>query len=324
MLRKILFVSTVLVGCGAGSFAQAKYCVKLPSCEELGYIFPYKEGRRSIRCPFDTSKVLYLDYCQAYGLSSKPNDAAGAYQECVEEKADGTKINTGYYRYTRCNSGYTYQSGDCVSSRKQYAVGDIYYYNDTPIGVVFYDDGKTTKIVALTDVNASGQASSATGLYWSTSSIKTDYVYYDVDGLTNISGYDGWDAANEDMDGKSNTQKILAYIKSKGYTAQAATATSKYAPSVCANGSICGAGEWYLPAFGELWILHHNESTINSRLGSAGGTAISTSDTYWSSTEYNDMGAWHCGIQETNVGVQTYRGTTNKGDGHYVRPVLAF
>ncbi len=112
-----IFVGALFL-CLLSANVSAKYCVKLPSCEELGYIFPYKEGRRSIRCPFDTSKVLYLDYCQAYGLSSKPNDAAGAYQECVEEKADGTKINTGYYRYTRCNSGYTYKSGDCIPSNE--------------------------------------------------------------------------------------------------------------------------------------------------------------------------------------------------------------
>ena len=312
MLRKILFVCTVLLGSGVGSFAQAKYCVKLPSCEELGYIFPYKEGRRSIRCPFDTSKVLYLDYCQAYGLSSKPSGEAGTYQECVEEKADGTKINTGYYRYIRCNSGYTYQSGDCVSSRKQYKVGDIYYYNGTAIGVVFYDNGNTTKIVALTDINANGQSANPTSLHWSTSSSNSNYTY-DVDGLTN---YTDENTAIKDMDGKSNTQKILSYIKSKGYTAQAATATSKYAPSACANGSICGAGEWYLPALGELVTLYNNKSAIDSNLGSAGGTSISTSD-YWPSTEAWSGSAWL---------VSFYSGDSwgaSKYYTGYVRPVLS-
>jgi len=96
--------------------ASAKYCVKLPTCEQLGYVFPEKEGRRFIRCPFDTSKVLYLDYCQAYGIQGKPDENAGEYQECTETKADGTVINTGYYRYTRCNVGYTYKSGLCVRS----------------------------------------------------------------------------------------------------------------------------------------------------------------------------------------------------------------
>ncbi len=113
MSKKALLCCAALL-CGVSLPVMAKYCVKLPSCEELGYIFPAKEGRRFIRCPFDTSKVLYLDYCQAYGLTSKPDEAAGSIQECVEEKADGTKINTGYYRYIRCNTGYMYKSGTCV------------------------------------------------------------------------------------------------------------------------------------------------------------------------------------------------------------------
>ena len=316
MLRKILFVCAVFVGCGAGSFAQAKYCVKLPSCEELGYIFPHKEGRRSIRCPFDTSKVLYLDYCQAYGLSSKPSGEAGAYQECVEEKADGTKINTGYYRYTRCNSGYTYQSGDCVSSRKKYNIGDIYYYNNTAIGVVYYDDGKTTKVVALKNVTGSGgQASVASiSLPWSTAYSNSDIYSYDVSGLTN---FDNASSAVKDMDGKSNTQKILSYIKSKGYTAQAATATNKYAPSVCANGSICGAGEWYLPALGELQTIYDNREIIDPSLRSLDGHGIEGTQDFWSSTEASG-GAW--GLDVSRQHVSSYV----KEFYAMVRPVLAF
>ena len=148
MLRLVL---ACLALCFSYNIALAKYCVKLPSCEELGYVFPYKEGRRQIRCPFDTDKALYLDYCQAYGIQGKPDEVAGEYQECIEEKADGTKINTGYYRYTRCNVGYRYESGHCVryscNTPHTCLVGDVYLYDNEPIGVVFFDDGTTTKIV---------------------------------------------------------------------------------------------------------------------------------------------------------------------------------
>ena len=74
MLRLVL---ACLALCFSYNIALAKYCVKLPSCEELGYVFPYKEGRRQIRCPFDTDKALYLDYCQAYGIQGKPDEVAG-------------------------------------------------------------------------------------------------------------------------------------------------------------------------------------------------------------------------------------------------------
>ena len=167
--------------------------------------------------------------------------------------------------------------------------------------------------MALTDINASGQASSATALNWSTSSSNSNY-HYNVDGLTDFN--DG-NAAIKDMDGKSNTQKILSYIKSMGYTAQAATATSKYAPSVCANGSICGAGEWYLPALGELWTLYNNISTINSKLSSAGGSAIRMS-LYWSSNEADVKYVWCVNFSNGSYS-SWYKSTIT-----YVRPVLAF
>lgn len=112
---RIAFLS--LLTCFAAQTATAKYCVKLPTCKELGYIFDANksEGRRFIRCPFDTNKVLLLDYCQGYGLTEGQCQAeAGNCDKCNETDAEGNSINTGYYRYTRCNTGFKYQSGDCV------------------------------------------------------------------------------------------------------------------------------------------------------------------------------------------------------------------
>ena len=113
-----------LTGCLLCSAAVAKYCVKLPTCEELGYIYSVDKypNNRSIKCPFDTKKILLLDYCQAYGLTSC-DSTSGECDECIVEKADGTKSNSGYWRYTRCNAGYSYVSGECLPTeidRDQY------------------------------------------------------------------------------------------------------------------------------------------------------------------------------------------------------------
>ena len=113
-----------LTGCLLCSTAVAKYCVKLPTCEELGYIYSADKypNNRSIKCPFDTKKILLLDYCQAYGLTSC-DSTSGECDECIVEKADGTKSNSGYWRYTRCNAGYSYKSGECPPTevnREQY------------------------------------------------------------------------------------------------------------------------------------------------------------------------------------------------------------
>ena len=119
------------------------------------------------------------------------------------------------------------------------------------------------------------------------------------------------------MDGKINTTTILSYASANGKTVQAATATSKYSPSVCASGSMCGQGNWYLPAMGELNTIYTNLSKIQSSISSAGGTQI-TPEYYWSSTEYSSMYAW-----DLNFGSGS-RGNGIKYYSDYVRPVLAF
>jgi len=305
MLRLVL---ACLALCFSYNIALAKYCVKLPSCEDLGYVFPYKEGRRQIRCPFDTDKTLYLDYCQAYGIQGKPDEKAGEYQECIEEKADGTKINTGYYRYTRCNVGYFYENGTC----RTYQVGDIYYNNGTPIGVVFFDDGTTTKIVALNDIDNNGIASNGYHTPWTTPNSSD---YYDIPNLTN---YTSESTALTDMDGKSNTSTILSYASANGKTVQAATATSKYAPNVCDSSTFCGRGEWYLPALGELYTISKNFRAIQNSITSAGGTKIITGSYYSSSTEVSYNCTWGMSLEATRS-LNYY-----KYSGLIIRPVLAF
>ncbi len=110
-LRIICFA--LIISCFA-SVAFAKYCIKLPTCEELGYVFPPTEGRRFIRCPFEPNKVLLLDYCQQYGLTSCDSDKAGECEQCREVRADKTVIAAPYYRYTRCKKDYVYNNGDCL------------------------------------------------------------------------------------------------------------------------------------------------------------------------------------------------------------------
>lgn len=117
--KKLAACSALLLFCA--SAADAKYCVKIPSCEDLGYIYDgesYKNSR-TLKCPFDANYVMLLDYCQAYpfsgdGISAQMN-VRGETDECQVKKAGSTAyVPTGYYRFTRCNEGYIYQSGDCV------------------------------------------------------------------------------------------------------------------------------------------------------------------------------------------------------------------
>ena len=388
--------------------AIAKYCVKLPTCEELGYIYSADKypNNRSIKCPFDTKKILLLDYCQAYGLTSC-DSTSGECDECIVEKADGTKSNSGYWRYTRCNAGYSYKSGECPptevdtskypftqgelneeigevecvqSAQNIYCgykscnegwnlnsgncivhdcgsaypyttcdangtceecksgtntrysevtcnsgyykingictppcstvgtckVGDIYAYNTTPIGVVFYNDSSTTKIIALTDINESGEAVIKT-ISWGSGDLN-----WSASGF--ITGSSS--TALTDMNGRYNTTHILNYLTTNNKTSIAAPAVNSYAPSTCRTGSMCAKGNWYLPAAGELWSTCQNYNIINNAIEAAGGNIINRS--YWSSTEQSTPGAWiiavrtNCDIWYENKSLSWY----------YVRPAL--
>ena len=240
-----------------------------------------------------------------YTATNKPSNCKTATGSCLLESSSGT---TTYYTTTcqTCNDGYELSSGTC--SRKQYAVGDVYKYNGTAIGVVFYDDGSTTKIVALKDITKTG-ASGSEYMAWANSS---DYNW--STGATQSSNET---TAFNDMNGKYNTSKILSYISANSKTAEAATATSLYAPSVCGTGSMCAKGNWYLPSAGELYTLYSNKSTLNSKFTSNSGAAFQE-DYYWSSTEYNATGAWRVRFSTG------YRGYPSKYNSGYVRPVLAF
>ena len=395
--------------------AVAKYCVKLPTCEELGYIYSSDKypNNRSIKCPFDTKKILLLDYCQAYGLTSC-DSTSGECDECIVEKADGTKSNSGYWRYTRCNAGYSYKSGECPPTeveREQYPYegsenldesigeiecvqsaqniycgykscnegwdknegncivhqcdatqypytscdpngtcdeckagfekrystttcntgyynlnnscrlpcsnhsecieGDIYAYNGTPIGVVYYKDNKTTKIVALADVDSTGSPCAECRIHWASSDnkIKVD--------IPEILTAEDKSIAQTDNNGKYNTQMLMSYIANNNYTFQAAQATQLYSPDICGNSSLCGKGQWYLPSFNELYIIAINYLSINKIIGKANGVEIGYDDYYWSSTEHSTLhiSAW-----------AIYRGGNIAWDNKWgikpVRPVL--
>ncbi len=86
-----------------------------------------------------------------------------------------------------------------------------------------------------------------------------------------------------DFDGKSNTSTIISTL---GSTARAANACNKYATDHIL------AGEWYLPAVGELAYLMTRWSTIKSALTAVNGVTLLESDYYWSSSEYSSYNAW--------------------------------
>ena len=176
-------------------------------------------------------------------------------------------------------------------------VGDILYSDKScdpnviatkkPIGVVF--DRANKLAIGLEQSNQ----------YWST----TDF---DVPGLSNIT------SASADWQGKNNTRVVLEYCKANGKSCPA----FEYVNSYKTEGTI--AGDWYLPALGELNAIYGNKDVLNIALGKIGGTKLKA-DWYWSSSESSDYGAW--GLYFDYGSVYTNGKYGNDG---YVRPVLAF
>ena len=104
--------------------------------------------------------------------------------------------------------------------------------------------------MALNNINSNGEEQNVSQ-YWTSNS--TDV--FDIPDITNYTSVEG---AITDMNGRKNTDIILSYALANSKIVQAATSTDKYAPSVCAGGTFCGEGKWYLPALGELYIMRKN------------------------------------------------------------------
>ena len=126
----------------------------------------------------------------------------------------------------------------------------------------------------------------------------------------------GREAAIADMDGRANTSTIITTL---GDNAPAAKFCHEYYPSnVDADNAFVGAGRWWLPSAGELWMIWSHFLEVNRILAQIGGTALNRSQWYWSSTEGSASYAWLLSFNGGYV-YNYYKAYENS-----VRPVSAF
>ena len=123
---------------------------------------------------------------------------------------------------------------------------------------------------------------SSTGYYSTSNMIPSPYLN---DGTINENARMTITGGNvlTDFDGKTNTSTIIGTL---GSTALAANACNKYATDHIL------AGEWYLPAAGEMAYLMARWNTIKAALTAVNGVALLESDRFWSSSEYSSYRAW--------------------------------
>ena len=159
------------------------------------------------------------------------------------------------------------------SSGSNCNVGDILYSDmtcnanviasKTPIGVVFDKERRL-----------------ATALIHGTRKWSLDF--FDVPGITNKTTQQ---AAIADMEGKTNTEKIVAYCNSNGYDCPAFNFVSNHVTEGTHK------GDWYLPSLGELKLMYSELGAINLAFNALGALPIPARDT-WSSTAYSKDRAW--------------------------------
>ena len=254
-------------------------CIQTPSCSSLGY-----ESTSScsggLKCPFGNAWN-----CTASDLSNKITEVTNKITEITN------KITTIEEKIVTIENGAS--SSNCQ-------IGDILYSDKScdpsvvaskkPIGVVF---DRANRLAIALDTEAK----------------KWSDEHFDVPTLSN---YGSPSAATADWQGKNNTRLVLEYCKTNGKSCPA----FEYVNSYKTEGTL--AGDWYLPAAGELNAIYQNKDVLNTALGTIGGTKLGT-DWYWSSSENSNYNAWLLGFSNGNVDDDS-----KYNDTIYVRPVLAF
>ena len=116
----------------------------------------------------------------------------------------------------------------------------------------------------------------------------------------------------QDMDGKKNTSTVLAYCKANGYSCPA----FEYVNSYKTEGT--KAGDWYLPAAGELNAMWGYVDVLNMTLNKINLGELS--GYYWSSNSKSSGSAWDFDFSKGSLLYEFDKGR----DDNNVRPVLAF
>ena len=190
----------------------------------------------------------------------------------------------------------------CLSSQSGGAncrIGDIYYTDKTCSST--YNSSKTVAGIVVEDGKLI--MSKPVKMTWA-SDANTDVV-----GLTNFTS---GEVVMTDMNGRSNTIKIVAQYTSDTTSNNAAKYCNEY------TGGISGtAGRWYLPAAGEVYAYIFGYYNILKNTVSTLGWSNFTSTYFWSSSEADSDGVWSVGSYN---GFLNYSG---KGTSYSVSCLLA-
>ncbi len=220
----------------------------------------------------------------AYPYFERPDDSRGEIEVCV----GGTNK---YYRFNKesCEkNGYQYKGGVCRKSfditQKSFVdvrFGDALTYKGTEIAAIVHTpdkvDNRYLAVQKIENTGRNGPADSA---------------------LDELPLYPKMEDALKDFRGKCNTKKFYEAIKENVDHQQMERAYNYY-PSVCGkDNEYCGAGQWYIPALGEVdFMLDTSVYYVSKKV-----TRQWDPETYTTSTQASKNALWGIWVGTGNYG----------------------
>ena len=310
-------------------------CAEAPNCVDLGFTDENCPEGEFLSCPFDLSlkKCVGSQNVNCEALKFSKSDKSEWCVDIIKCPSDETYTlcNAGKATSTRCSVGDVfYANGTC------FPVGEYSSTLGTPIGVVFMasEDGKSGKIVNLTEfawvnskpvkISSGDDSYSRYDIGWGLKNIDT--------GTTLFSSAENLKNALKNMDeaaynGKEATKRLSEITKSdcsyntgtRNYegsclSAPAQAAVEFYPDASVSSNADYGKGAWWLPAVGELAMIHGLDpagvTSGHSSKGATGDTIELVNYTlqqlfdkgikaapiepspYWSSTQYSLSSAY--------------------------------
>lgn len=125
--------------------------------------------------------------------------------------------------------------------------------------------------------------------------------------------------AQELYNGKENCAKILTNTTLAAEGDASAVGWCNAYERINAGGKGLKAGAWWLPSFGELYLIFANFTKINYALSKISGATLLSKTAYWSCTENSAQRAWALNFYD---GLQAYGDKSSTQS--RVRPVSAF
>ncbi len=272
-VMRIEKIGVVIVG--LVPFSVNAECTPTPDCDAIGYTETSCEGD-SLKCPFDITKMMCMPCDSSFKYACSGDNITGG---------TGSACN-GKYVSCECSEGSVFKDGACACD-DSCTVGAIYYSDGTCSACVV--SGKTAIGIVVKDNALVMSNKKSSSMTWSS-------AYTD----TSLTNYGSRTDAKTDFNGKSNTAVIVAAHPTETVDNNAAI----YCNSYSTEGT--NAGDWYLPAAGELYSY-----VINGYTTKVAPTATklnwSLGDYFWSSSEYNYETAWDVGAGGSKVGLVSKR-----------------